>query len=46
MDAQKLYNQLNGGKLRGRVKILKLPKNSDIADLRGNIESYFYKMSY
>ena len=46
MDAQKLYNQLNGGKLRGRVKILKLPKNSDIADLRGDIESYFYKMSY
>ena len=46
MDAQKLYNQLNGGKLRGRVKILKLTKNSDIADLRGDIESYFYKMSY
>jgi hypothetical protein len=46
VDAQKLYNQLNGGKLRGRVKILKLPKNSDIADLRGEIEDYFYKMSY
>ena len=45
-DAQKLYNQLNGGRLRGRVKILKLPKDSDIADLRGKIDDYFYEMSY
>ncbi|CAB4129704.1 DNA primase [uncultured Caudovirales phage] len=45
-DAQKLYNQLNGGKLRGRVKILKLPKDSDIADLKGKIDDYFYEMSY
>ena len=45
-DAQKLYNQLNGGKLRGRVKILKLPKDSDIADLKGMIDDYYYEMSY
>ena len=45
-DAQKLYNQLNGGKLRGRVKILKLPKDSDIADLKGKIDDYYYEMSY
>ncbi len=45
-DAQKLYNQLNGGKLRGRVKVLKLPKDSDVAELRGKIDDYYYEMKY
>jgi DNA primase len=45
-DAQRLYNTLNGGKLRGRIKILKLPKDSDIAELRGKIDDYYYEMNY
>jgi hypothetical protein len=45
-NAKKLYNTLNGGKLRGRIKILKLPKNSDIAELKGKIDDYYYQMSY
>jgi DNA primase len=45
-NAKKLYNTLNGGKLRGRVKIIKLPKDKDVAELRGDIEDYFYQMNY
>lgn len=45
-DTQKLYNQLNGGKLRGRVKVLKLPKDSDVAELKGKIDDYYYEMKY
>ncbi len=36
-DAVRLYEKINGGKLRGRVKIVKLPDNRDIADLKGEI---------
>ena len=45
-NAKKLYNTLNGGKLRSRVKIIKLPKDKDVAELRGNIDDYFYQMKY
>jgi hypothetical protein len=45
-NAKKLYNTLNGGKLRGRIKILKLPNNSDIAELKGKIDDYYYQMNY
>jgi len=45
-NAQKIYQQLNGGKLRGRIKILKLPTDKDVCDLKGNIEPYFYEMKY
>ena len=37
-DAVRLYEKINGGKLRGRVKIVKLPDNRDIADLKGEID--------
>jgi DNA primase len=36
-DAERLYWRLNGGKLHGRVKVVKLPEDKDIADLRGVI---------
>jgi len=36
-DSVNLYNKLNGGKLRGRVKVVKLPKDKDIAELQGVI---------
>ena len=30
--------KINGGKLRGRVKVVKLPPDKDIADLKGEIK--------
>lgn len=44
-DAVKLYHELNGGKLWGKIKVIKLPNDSDIADLRGEIkEEYYYSI--
>jgi len=40
-DAKKLYNKLNGGSLYNRVKIVKLPKDKDVCDLRGDITQYY-----
>jgi DNA primase len=36
-DAERLYYRLNGGRLHRRVKLIKLPKDKDIADLKGEI---------
>lgn len=38
--AKKIYHTINAGKLYGRVKILHLPEDSDVASLRGNIMDY------
>jgi DNA primase len=38
----KLYHELNGGELWGRIKLIKLPDDSDIADLRGVIKEEYY----
>jgi len=35
---------LNGGRLYGKIKILKLPKDKDVCDLRGNITEYYFKL--
>jgi hypothetical protein len=43
-DAVKLYHNLNGGRLYGKVKIIKLTGDADVADLRGDINEYFYKI--
>lgn len=43
-SALKLYHTLNGGELYGRIKIVKLPKDKDIADLRGNIDDYYIEI--
>jgi DNA primase len=43
-NATKLYRELNGGVLYNRIKIVKLPKDKDVCDLRGNINEFFYKM--
>jgi DNA primase len=40
-NAINLYHELNGGELYGRIKIVKLPLDKDIADLRGNINEYY-----
>ena len=45
-DAQKVYNILNGGRLSGKVKILKLPTDKDVAELKGNIDDYYFDMKY
>jgi hypothetical protein len=37
-----LYHTLNGGVLYNRVKLIKLPGDSDIADLRGEIKDEYY----
>jgi len=38
-DAQKLYHKLNTGKLFGKVWVVKMPIDKDIADLKGNFEN-------
>ncbi len=37
-DSVRLYEKINGGKLRGRIKVVKLPYGKDIADLKGEIK--------
>jgi hypothetical protein len=39
-DTEKLYHKINCGKLMGKVYVVKLPKDKDIADLQGNLEGY------
>lgn len=43
-DAMKLYNELNGGRLYNKIKIVKLPKDKDVCDLKGKIEEYYYEV--
>jgi len=43
-DALKLYHTLNGGRLYNRIKIIKPPKNMDVADLKGQIDEYYYEI--
>lgn len=43
-DALKLYHELNGGRLYNKIKIIKPPKDMDVADLRGNIDEYYYEI--
>lgn len=39
-DAEKLYHKLNCGKLMGKINIVKLPPDKDIADLCGDLTNY------
>jgi len=43
-DGLRIYNELNGGKLYNKIKIVKLPVNQDVCDLRGKIEDYYYEI--
>jgi DNA primase len=43
-DGLEMYHTLNGGRLYGKIKIVKLPKDKDVCDLRGNIDEYYYKV--
>ncbi len=40
IDTEKLYYKLNGGKLFGKIWVVKLPVDKDIADLEGNYDDY------
>ena len=39
-DAEKLYHKLNCGKLMGKINIVKLPVDKDIADLKGDLTKH------
>lgn len=42
---KKLYFKLSGGRLYGRIKVVKLPDGKDIADLKGEIlPEYFIQL--
>lgn len=43
-DAVKIYHILNGGKLYGRIRIVKLPEDKDVCDLRGDINNYYIEI--
>lgn len=45
-DTIKLYHKLNGGKLLHRIKVIKLPMDKDIADLKGDIKKYETEIEY
>ena len=34
-DSRKLYRKLDGGKLTGRIRLIKLPKDKDVGELGG-----------
>ena len=43
-NALKLYRELNGGKLYGKIKIVHLPKDKDVCDLKGQIDEYYIQI--
>jgi DNA primase len=43
-NAVKLYRELNGGKLYGKIKIVHLPKDKDVCDLKGQIDEYYIQI--
>ena len=40
-NAQKLLHELNGGRLYGKIKIIRPPKDRDVCDLKGDIKDYY-----
>jgi len=40
-NAVKLYRELNGGRLYGKIKTVQLPKDKDVCDLKGDIDGYY-----
>lgn len=43
-DGLKIYNELNGGRLYNKIKIVRLPNDKDICDLKGQIDEYYYEV--
>lgn len=40
----KVYHELNGGRLYNKIRIVKLPLDKDVCDLRGQIDDYYYEI--
>lgn len=43
-NALNLYHTLNGGILYNRIKLIKLPQDKDVCDLRGDINDYIFEV--
>jgi DNA primase len=43
-NAVRLYEELNGGTLYGKIKVLKLPDDKDVCDLKGQIDEFYVDM--
>jgi DNA primase len=43
-NAIRLYEELNGGRLYGRIKVVRLPIDKDVCDLKGDINEYYYNI--
>ena len=43
-NAVKLYHELNGGNLFGKIKILKLPEDKDVCNLQGKIDEFYFEV--
>ena len=41
-DSVKLYHKLNGGKLYGKIKIVKMPDQTD--DIKGQIKQEYFQI--
>jgi len=39
-DTEKLFHKMNCGKLFGKIYVIRLPEDKDIADLQGKLEEY------
>jgi DNA primase len=43
-DGLRVYHELNGGRLYNKIKIVKLPVDKDVCDLKGQINEYYYEI--
>lgn len=43
-DGLKIYHELNGGTLYNKIKIVRLPSDKDVCDLKGQIDEYYYEI--
>lgn len=43
-DGLRVYHELNGGRLYNKIKIIKLPVDKDVCDLKGQINEYYYEI--
>ncbi len=43
-DGLRVYHELNGGRLYNKIKIVKLPIDKDVCDLRGQIDEYYHEI--
>jgi DNA primase len=44
LEGFRLYHELNGGTLYNKIKIIKLPKDKDVCDLKGQIDEFYFEI--